>query len=332
MLNSKSFISNEKHRTESMDWLNSPCGFSLNGQELDLKTIDTPLIAQFAGDDADCLVAAAKHVENSVTAIDLNLGCPQGIARRGNYGAFLLPQTCKVIDILGKMVNGLECPVTAKIRRLNSDEDTIELCKQIEDCGASLITVHGRYKEQNKQFVGEVNWDIIKRIKDAVSIPVVANGGVGSYEDAMACLRETCADGVMSAEGILEKPYLFNQHLDAASATDFVNVHFKMLSNFMDLSVLFSKQPNCGSTVNSSLKAHLFKMLYRFLSLPRNFDLRDRLGSMKSVSDAVDIVDTLTKRVWEQKNSLSKVPLYSQISWYDRHSRKELSESEINHY
>lgn len=145
-----------------------------------------------------------------VSACDLNLGCPQKIAKRGNYGAYLLPDRKKVISVLDAMVRNLACPVTVKIRRLESDEETISLCQEIESIGVSMITVHGRTVTSSKLYTGPVDWKIIKDIKSAVSIPIIANGGVSCFSDALDCLQETGADGVMSSEALLENPKLFD--------------------------------------------------------------------------------------------------------------------------
>jgi tRNA-dihydrouridine synthase 1 len=96
---------------------------------------DRPLIAQFAGDKVEDLVRAAQWIESEVDAVDLNLGCPQKIAKRGHYGAFLLEEQQLIVKLLSAMVKHLKVPVTAKIRLLNTEKETLELAKAIEDTG-----------------------------------------------------------------------------------------------------------------------------------------------------------------------------------------------------
>ena len=149
-------------------------------------------------------------VEDETDAVDINCGCPQGIARKGMYGSFLLEKPEIIIAMTKKLHEHLKVPVTVKIRVLDDDEKTLQLCKDIERAGASILTVHGRTKEQNKAKVTYCDWHMIKRIKETLKIPVFANGGIYTFEDVQRCLEQTGVDGVMSAESLLENPALFS--------------------------------------------------------------------------------------------------------------------------
>ena len=98
-------------------------------------------------------------------AIDVNFGCPQGIAKRGHYGSFLLEEPELVERIVTALSQNVKVPIFCKIRRVRSEEATMQLVKRIERAGCKLLTVHGRTKEQNKDRVGECDWAIIRRIK-----------------------------------------------------------------------------------------------------------------------------------------------------------------------
>lgn len=181
---------------------------------------DRPLIVQFAGHDPDMLLQAAKFVDGKCDAVDLNLGCPQGIAKRGRYGAFLMDEVDLLVDIVSTLVKGLSIPVTCKVRIYKDYERTINLCEALVNAGASLLTVHGRTREEKGQMVGEVDWATIARIKRhfanrAVPVPIIANGGVECLADVYRCIEATGVDGVMSSEGILENPALYSESLNA---------------------------------------------------------------------------------------------------------------------
>jgi tRNA-dihydrouridine synthase 1 len=97
------------------------------------------------------------------------------------------------------MSQGLKVPLFCKMRVLKNDEQTIELSKRMEKAGCKLLTVHGRTREQNKDAVGLCDWSLIRKIKETLTIPVLANGGIYNYADVEECLEATGADGVMSA-------------------------------------------------------------------------------------------------------------------------------------
>jgi len=104
------------------------------------------------------LLTAAKYVENDCDAVDINLGCPQGIAKKGNYGSFLLEKTDLIVSMIKILRENLKVPVTVKIRCLPSEADTLHLAKEIEKAGASLLTVHGRTRDHNKHLIGPTNY------------------------------------------------------------------------------------------------------------------------------------------------------------------------------
>jgi len=255
---------------------------------------DRPLIAQFCGHDPETLLKAAKMVEDECDAVDINLGCPQGIARRGHYGSFLLKEPELIKRIVETLSQNLKVPVTCKIRILPTEEETFKLVKVIEDAGCSLLTVHGRTKEQNKHLVGACDWDIIKRIKQMVKIPVFANGGIYNYEDITRCLEVTKVDGVMSAESLLENPALFS-----GRTVDLDDLALE----YLDLCKIYA-------TPDSYIRAHLFKILFTGLQI--HTDLRDRLASSNKLPDFIDIAMQLKKR-------RSEVSVLEKFGWYNRH-------------
>ena len=174
-------------------------------------TMDRPLTVQFCSNDPDDLLAAARYVAPFCDAVDLNLGCPQGIAKRGKYGAFLQEQPDLIAKMIQKLHHELDVPVTAKMRVLETREKTLEYAKTILEAGASIITVHGRRREQKGHNTGLADWSMIRYLRENLPEETVifANGNILQHEDISACLEETGADAVMSAEGNLYDPTIF---------------------------------------------------------------------------------------------------------------------------
>lgn len=172
---------------------------------------DRPLTVQFCSNNPDDLLAAAKLVAPFCDAVDLNLGCPQGIAKRGKYGAFLQEDWDLIASMIRKCHEELDVPITAKMRVLETPEKTLEYAKTLLGAGASIITVHGRRREQKGHNTGLADWSMIRYLREQLPQETVlfANGNILQHEDIEKCLQETGADAVMSAEGNLYDPTIF---------------------------------------------------------------------------------------------------------------------------
>ncbi|XP_062997616.1 tRNA-dihydrouridine(20) synthase [NAD(P)+]-like isoform X2 [Elgaria multicarinata webbii] len=163
--------------------------------------------------DAERALAVAKLVENDVAGIDVNMGCPKEYSTKGGMGAALLSNPDKIESILTTLVNGVCKPVTCKIRILPSKKETISLVKKIEETGVAAIAIHGRKKEERPQH--PVRCDVIKAISEAVSIPVIANGGshdfIKEHSDIETFRQATAASSVMVARAAMWNPSVFRK-------------------------------------------------------------------------------------------------------------------------
>jgi tRNA-dihydrouridine synthase len=317
MMNAGTFARSEKIRNHETDWISHKHASGSNELQQWAKTLDKNTIVQFAGDNLDALVMAAKFVHNDVAAIDLNLGCPQKIAKRGHYGAYLLSERDLVIQLLDGMVSSLSCPVTAKVRVLSNEEDTLELCRAIEGCGVSMLTVHGREITNMKNNIGSADWDIIAKIKQTISIPVIANGGIGSYSDALRCLEYTGVDGVMSSEALLENPKMFSEEGDRRFRTDYARSQLATVREFLQLVEGYADP----SRHTDLARPHVLKMLLRFLNGPRNHDLRGTLSNL-DYKGACAMVDTLEHRLAAvdfDTEAAEAAGLLGGVGYYQRH-------------
>ena len=198
---------NGDHRTSCNPSVPPPHSLYLDGN----PATDRPLIVQFCSNSPQDLLSAARQVTPYCDAIDLNLGCPQGIARKGHYGAFLQEDWALIHQLISTLYHDLPIPVTAKIRILDTPERTLEYARMILRAGASILTVHGRRREQKGHLTGLAEWDMIRYLRENLPKETVlfANGNILGYEDVEKCLQETGADAVMSAEGNLHDPTIF---------------------------------------------------------------------------------------------------------------------------
>ncbi|KAH8815670.1 dihydrouridine synthase-domain-containing protein [Xylogone sp. PMI_703] len=190
-------------------------GASFSESELYLDgnpKIDRPLFVQFCANDPEEFLRSASYVAPFCDAVDLNLGCPQGIARKGKYGAFLQEDPDLICRMINKLHVNLSVPITAKIRILDTKEKTLEYARKVLNAGASILTVHGRQREQKGHNTGVADWSVIRYLRDNLPKETVlfANGNILVRGDIDRCLEVTGADAVMSAEGNLYDPAIFS--------------------------------------------------------------------------------------------------------------------------
>ncbi|XP_072374384.1 galanin receptor type 1b isoform X2 [Scyliorhinus torazame] len=171
------------------------------------------VVFQMGTADAERALTVAQLVENDVAGIDVNMGCPKEYSTKGGMGVALLSNPDKIEAILSTLVKGISKPVTCKIRILPSLEDTIQLVKRIERTGVAAVAVHGRRKEERPQH--PVHCDVIKAISEAVSIPVIANGGSQEIIKEHASIEEfrqvTNTSSVMVARAAMWNPSIFRK-------------------------------------------------------------------------------------------------------------------------
>ncbi|RAM51022.1 MAG: tRNA dihydrouridine synthase DusB [Hapalosiphonaceae cyanobacterium JJU2] len=155
--------------------------------------------------------AAQKAVAEGADTIDINMGCPVNKITKKGGGSSLLRQPQVAEAIVREVVNAVDVPVTIKTRiGWNDEEITIlDFAKRMQDAGAQMITVHARTRAQG--YNGNARWEWIGRVKQVVSIPVIANGDIFSVDSAVQCLQETGADGVMCSRGTLGYPFLVGE-------------------------------------------------------------------------------------------------------------------------
>lgn len=182
---------------------------------LQIHPDETPVSLQLFGSDPKIVSEMAKRIEERpFTFLDINMGCPVPKVVKNKEGSALMKNPRLVYELVSAVVKAIEKPVTVKIRKGFDDEhvNAVEIAKIIEEAGASAVAVHGRTREQ--YYSGKADWDIIRQVKEAVSIPVIGNGDVVSGESAIAIQKETGCDGVMIGRGAQGNPWIFSELLE----------------------------------------------------------------------------------------------------------------------
>ena len=182
---------------------------------LEIHPEELPVSLQLFGSDPDVISEIAKRIEElPFSILDINMGCPVPKIVKNGEGSALMKNPKLVYEIVRKTARAIQKPVTVKIRKGFDDTciNAVEIAKIIEDAGGKAVAVHGRTREQ--YYSGKADWDIIRQVKEAVSIPVIGNGDVVSGESAIAIQKETGCDGVMIGRGAQGNPWIFSELLE----------------------------------------------------------------------------------------------------------------------
>ena len=259
-----------------------------------------PISMQIFGSTVSDMVEAAKYVdENSdCDIIDINMGCPVNkVAKKGKAGSALLQDPQLVFDIVSSVVQNVKKPVTVKIRSGwdANNINAVEIAKLIEKAGASAIAIHGRTRAQ--MYSGKADWNIIREVKQAVSIPVIGNGDIKSIYDAKRMIDETGVDAVMIARGSLGNPFLFreiNAYLEKGIVLErpsYDELHETILRH-----VKYLRELKGDHLAMLEMRGQI---AYYLKGLPNSTAFKSELFKTKTIDDTLNIVELYFKQIKE---------------------------------
>jgi tRNA-dihydrouridine synthase B len=256
---------------------------------MEIDANERPISIQLFDCRPDFLGEAAQiAVQQGAQTIDINMGCPVNKITKNGGGSSLLRDPDTAMAIVHAVVNAVNIPVTVKTRIGWSDEEIniLDFARRMEDAGAQMMTIHARTRAQG--YSGTAKWDWIRRVKEVLAIPVIANGDIFSVASAVACLEQTGADGVMCSRGTLGYPFLVGEidHflktgelLPPPSSIDRLECAKEHLQN------LYSYKGERG--IFQSRK-HLTWYAKEFSGAA---ELRTHLQEIKNVTEGVDLLD-----------------------------------------
>ena len=266
-----------------------------NEKTLDLLKMDDyerPIAQQIFGADKESFVEAAKIVERVMhpDIIDINMGCPvPKVALRAQAGSALLKNPEKIYEIVKAVVEAVNVPVTVKIRSGWDSEhiNAPEVARVCERAGASAIAVHARTRAQG--YSGQADWNIIKKVVDAVSIPVIGNGDVTSPELAKKMLDETGCTGVMIGRGVLGNPWLIREIKEYLKSGKLLKKptnkeKLEMIKKHYELLV----KDKSEKLATLEIRSHA---IWYLKGMPNSAEIKNKICSSKSSEEIFKILD-----------------------------------------
>lgn len=256
---------------------------------MEISDLERPCGIQIFGDDPKCMADAAKHaLENEPDIIDINMGCPAPKISSNGSGSALMKNPWLCGEIVKAVTAVTDIPVTVKIRKGWDDDsvNAVEVAKICESAGAAAITVHGRTRQQ--YYKPPVDYDIIKAVRESVSVPVIANGDIDSAERAKKVMDITGCDLVMIGRATLGNPWIFSQ-INAYLENPNVKIHTPDLEERLDVMIEhIGKMVEYKGEHMAMLQARKLVVGY-FKGIKGAAALRNEAGKIKTLDDLYEL-------------------------------------------
>ncbi len=271
---------------------------------LKIKDEERPISIQIFGSDVDTFVKAAKFVEENShpDIIDINMGCPvPKVALKSQAGSGLLKNPQKIYEIVSNVVNNTNTPITVKIRLgWNSDNiNCVEVAKLIEKAGASAIAIHPRTREQG--YSGNADWSYIKKVKEAVNIPVIGNGDIKTIYDAKRMLEETNCDAIMIGRAAIGNPWFIKECVEYVENNNVIDrPTYEEISNMILKHYNLIKVNEGDRKAILDIKTHALAYLK---NIPGTKELKNKFAICKNEEEFMNCINKLNIHINNLKNA-----------------------------
>lgn len=265
-----------------------------------------PISMQLFGSDKDSVIMAAKFLdtESNCDIIDFNMGCPAPKIVNNNSGSALMKDLDKAYEIVKGIVDNVSKPVTVKFRSGfdNNSINAVECAIMLEKAGVSAITIHPRTRTQ--MYNGKADYSIIKQVKESVSIPVIGNGDITSYEDAKRMLEETNCDGVMIGRAAFGNPWVLKEVVDGLSGKDHNvkietdDIHKYIIKHFDSLIELKGEK-----IATREMRSHIS---WYISGLPLNKRMKDVINQLEDKDLMIQVINEYFEVLKEDEDDVVK--------------------------
>ena len=278
MVSSKGLLYNDK-KTEKL---------------LNMKNEKRPVAVQIFGNDIEAMVYSAKKVSKIANLIDINMGCPAPKVVKNGDGSKLMLDIELSRKIIQAVVENSSVPVTVKIRKGWDKEhiNCIEFAKMAEQAGACAITIHGRTRDEF--YSGTADWEIIKKLKQEVSIPVIGNGDIKSPQDALKMFEYAGVDGIMIGRAAIGNPWIFMQIQEYLKNGKMIEIsnekRLKIILEHINLQV-----EELGE--NTGIKEMRKHMTYYIKGLKDSSAIRQKMNTIETKNELVECITEYFKNI-----------------------------------